>query len=93
MARLDLGAIGLHAFTLLFYVLPKSTTRRFLQQAQTSANGPWILVAPSMQGSEGQEVVNHFLLLVLPKEAREDKRFGLLQYWGKRSSFWVTRLN
>lgn len=39
------------------------------------------------------EVVNHFLLLVLPKEAREDKRFGLLQYWGKWSSFWVTMLN
>ena len=83
MARLDLGAIGLHALILLFYVLPKSTMRRFLQQAQTSANSSWILVAPSMQGNEGQEAVNHFLLLVLPEEAREDKRFGLLQYWGK----------
>ena len=48
MARLDLGAIGLDAFKLLFYVLPKSTTRCFLRQAQTSANSPWILVAPSM---------------------------------------------
>lgn len=55
MARLDLGATGLHAFKLLFYVLSKSTTRCFLQQAQTSANSPWILVAPSMQGSEGQK--------------------------------------
>lgn len=83
MARLDLGAIGLDAFKLLFYVLPKSTTRCFLRQVQTSANSPWILVAPSMQGSEGQEAVNHFLLLVLPEEAREDKKFGLFQYWGK----------
>lgn len=74
MARLDLEAIGLHAFKLLFYVLPKSTTRCFLRQAQTSANSPWILVALSMQGSEGQEVVNHFLLLVLPEEARESQR-------------------